>query len=212
MIDSLVLPKTAGKGILVDLAAPTYGWRDMLGPATIRGVGPNDPTLTVYRGNLREFAFANNAVNALYFQFHIPHDYVPGSDLYLHVHWSQIAADTGGAGGTPGDVKWSVDVSYSKGHSQEVFNNPFTTSIIQTSSGIPYMHMLPEIQLSSSTPTAIQLDSSNIEVDGLLLMRLFRDPADPQDTLNQLPFLHFMDIHYQSTNLATKQKAPDFYV
>ena len=35
-------------------------------------------------------------MNEVWNEFHVPHDYVPGSDLYIHVHWSQITVDTGG--------------------------------------------------------------------------------------------------------------------
>jgi hypothetical protein len=45
----------------------------------------------------------------------------------------------------------------------------------------------------------------------MLLMRVWRDTTDAEDTLNQHPFCHEVDIHYQSTGMATKSKAPNFY-
>jgi hypothetical protein len=35
--------------------------------------------------------------------------------------------------------------------------------------------------------------------------------TDAEDTLDQHPFCHEVDIHYQSTGMATKSKAPNFY-
>jgi hypothetical protein len=32
------------------------------------------------------------------------------------------------------------------------------------------------------------------------------------DASNYDPFLFFVDLHYQSNNMATKSRAPDFYV
>jgi hypothetical protein len=71
--------------------------------------------------------------------------------------------------------------------------------------------MLAEVQLSAASPSAAQLDSDDLEPDGIILVRCFRDPGDAADTLDQVPFLHYVDIHYQSTNIATKAKIPNFY-
>ena len=37
------------------------------------------------------------------------------------------------------------------------------------------------------------------------------DTTDAEDTPDQDPFCHEVDIHYQSTGMATKNKAPNFY-
>jgi len=206
----LTLPKTAGYGIKVDTATPTFGWRDLLGRVSIRAVGANDPTLSVYRGTTRQFQFSNAVMNESFIESHLPHDYVLGSDLYIHVHWSQIVVDTGGTAGAPGISKWSFEATYAKGHNQAAFGAPITTFVTQTASGTQYQHMIAEVQLSSSTPSASLLDSDDMEPDGIIIIRVYRDPADVADTLNQAPFLHFIDVHYQSTNMATKNKAPNF--
>lgn len=187
------------------------GWNDLLGTLNVRSIGANDPTWEVYRGNIRQYQFANTGMNEIWFDYHMQHDYKPGSDIYLHIHWSQAVVDTGGAAGAPGQVKWYFDVSYAKGHQQQAFSAPITTSITQTASGTAYMHMLGEIQLSASAPTGSQINSSQIEPDGVLLVRAYRDPTDVADTLNQAPFVHFVDIHYQTDRVNTKNKAPNFY-
>lgn len=209
--DNIILPKTSGNGIKVDTSAPTFGWHDLLGPIVVKA-GATDPTIATYRGSIKDYSFSNAVMNEVFNDFHIPHDYFPGSDIYLHVHWSQNVVDSGGAAGAPGVVKWYFDVSYSKGHNQDVFIAPITTSVTQTASGTQYRHMLAEVQLSAASPSGAQLDSDNIETDGIILVRTYRDPADVADTLNQVPFLHYVDIHYQSTGIATKQKSPNFYV
>jgi len=71
--------------------------------------------------------------------------------------------------------------------------------------------MLAEVQLSASSPSASQLDTDDLEPDGIILVRCYRDPGDASDTLNQVPFLHYVDINYQSAGIGTKQKAPVFY-
>ncbi len=205
------LPKTAGNGIKIDIASPSFGFRDILGEVKILSPGANDPTLAVFRDSLRQFSFSNAVMNEAFFTFHIPHDYVPSSDIYLHFHWAQNVVDTGGPAGVPGDVKWQAEVSYAKGHDQAAFPASFVTSLTATASATQYQHMISELQLSAASPSATQIDSDILEPDGVILMRVFRDPTDAADTLDQVPFLHYSDIHYQSTNIATKAKAPDFY-
>jgi len=209
--DDIVIPKTAGIGIKVDTAAPTFGWADLLAHIVVKA-GPADPTLTVYQGSYRAYAFSNAVTNEVFLEFHIPHDLVPSSDIFIHGHWSQIVVDSGGAAGVPGAAKWSFDVMYAKGHQQAAFSAPITTSVTQTAGGTQYIHNIAEVQLSAVSPSATQLDSDDLEPDGIILVRCFRDPTDAADTLNQAPFLHFVDIHYRSTGVNTKQKAPNFYV
>jgi hypothetical protein len=57
------------------------------------------------------------------------------------------------------------------------------------------------------------LDIANIEVDGVVLVRTWRDASRTADTLDVAPFLHLVDCHVQTTGIAgTKQKnGPAFY-
>jgi len=51
-----------------------------------------------------------------------------------------------------------------------------------------------------------------LEVDGLIMVRTWRHATRTADTLNQAPFLHEIDIHYQSTGIGTKgRNGPDFW-
>lgn len=210
--DRIVINKAQGKGLLVDIESPTFGWRDLLGDIRILSPGANDPTLATYRGGIKQFSFSNAVINEAFSSFHVPHDYATGTDIHIHFHWSQIVVDSGGVGGIPGNVKWQAEVSYAKGHNQAAFISPVTTSVVQAASGTQYQHLLAEVQLSASSPSASQIDTDNLEIDGIIIVRAFRDPTDVADTLNQVPFLHYVDIHYQSTGIPTKQKAPNFYV
>ena len=102
-------------------------------------------------------------------------------------------------------------MSYAKGHDQAAFGTPVTATITQQASTTQYKHLIAEVQLSAASPSASQIDTDDLEPDGIIIMRTFRDPTDAEDTLNQVPFLHYVDIHYQSTGIGTKNKAPNFY-
>ena len=199
----LVYPKESGNGIKIDTAASDWGWRDMEGPVVIRSTGATAPAWTTYQGNQNAFEFSVN--DECQHTFHIPHDYAVGTDLYLHIHWSHNSATV-----TTGAPTFTYNVSYAKGHNQAAFSADVTGTISENASTTQYQHMITEVQLSAGTPGAGQLDSDDIEVDGLILLHT----ALTANTMDggALPFVHFIDIHYQSTNIPTKGKAPNFYL
>jgi hypothetical protein len=195
---SLTLPKASGSGIKIDDAAPVWGWRDLLAEVDIRGTGINDPSFLVYGATtMRVLSFSATTMQECFVVFHLPHDYVPGTAIYLHTHWSNAAA-------TPntGNVMWSFDYSFAKGHNQQAFTAFTKISVTQASPATRYWHNIAET-------TAITI--AGLEVDGLLMVRCYRDAANAADTCTDAVFLHTVDMHYQSTNMATKNKAPSFY-
>jgi hypothetical protein len=201
---SIVMPKTAGNGIKVDPSAPTYAWQDLLGPIIVRGTGiATDPTLNTFRNNLRAYQFTvNDYVEVM---FHLGHDYVPGSDIYMHTHWALSTAGT-----TSGGVTWEFETTYSKGHDQAAFPASKIVTVTQNASTVQYQHMIAETAISSAGGSATLLDNSLFEPDGIFMIRV-RLTAN---TVNggPEPFLFMADMHYQSTGIGTKQKAPNFYV
>lgn len=199
---SIILPKASGYGIKVDTTTPTFGWHDMLGAINTKGVGANNPTWSIYRSPLSGYQFGIN--DECWIEFHVPHDYVASSDVFIHVHWSHTSASV-----TSGGVTWTFNVSYAKSHNQAAFPTPISTSVTQTASTTQYQHMLAEVQLSATSPSASQIDSDDLEPDGVLLVHV-ELTGNTMSTAND-PFLHFVDIHYQSTNISTKDKSPDFY-
>jgi len=206
--DTVIINKTAGKGIKIDTAAPTFGWRDLLGDVSIKTIGANDPDYNDYTSGIYRYQFKNNVMTELFNDYHIPHDYVPGTEVYVHIHWSQTTIDTGGAAAAPGDAKWYFDANYSKGHDRGAFPaGVVTVFVVQTASGTIRQHMIAEVQLS----TGGQIGGQDLEPDGVVTVRTYRDADDVADTLDQRPWVHHVDIHYQSTNIATKDKVPDFY-
>lgn len=211
----LVLPKTSGAGIKCDLATPTFCWQDLLGPIETKTTGATEPVWALYRGAIYAYTF-DTATAEAFFTFHVPHDYVPGSDMFIHMHWSQNVVDTGGAAGVPGVVEWKFDISYADGHgtaggAADPFIAPITVTVTQQASTTQYGHMIAEVQFTNNGGTGGLIDSNTIRVDGLILVRAYRIKGNPADTLNQAPFGHTCDIHYQSTGIGTKNKSPDFY-
>jgi hypothetical protein len=201
--NSLVLPKTSGSGIKVDTTTPTFAWQDLLGPIVVRGTGvATDPTLNTFINNVRAYQFTVNDYVEVY--FHLGHDYVPGTDIYMHVHWGLNVAGT-----TSGGVTWEFETTYAKGHDQMAFGATKITTVTQAASTVQYQHMIAEIPISSAGGSATLLDNALFEPDGIFMIRV-RLTAN---TVNggPEPFAFLADMHYQSTGIGTKNKAPNFY-
>ena len=204
--DNLVLPKTAGKGIQVDIATPSFTWRDLKGKVTQRNIGGSKPTHAIYRDTLRQFQFA--AGKEEYFTYHIDHDHVPDSDIFLHVHWSHAGDDVSG-----GTITIEYEISYTKGFNQGAFGASVSTTFTGTASTTQYQHILSEIQVSAASPSANQIDSNDLEPDGIIEARIKITSNDITVNAGGVPdpFIHEVDIHYQSTSVGTKERDPDFY-
>ena len=184
------------------------GWRDILGLINPKTVGANVPVLTVYAGgNVREMAFVAN--DLIDFVYHIPHDYLPGSDLFVHVHWSHNGTSISG------NAVFDVYSKYAKGHNQANYSAEKNVTITYATTDIAttpqYRHRIDEVQLSSNGGSATLIDSSTLEPDGLVLLQM---------KLTTLPtiggggslFVHTVDLHYRSTNVATLNRVPNFYL
>lgn len=209
-VGGLQLPKTSGLGIKVDsTGTPTFPWRDLIGDITPKTSGAGAPTLAAFRGgNVRSFFYsAGDDGDAI---FHVPHDYVPGSDMFLHLHW----AHNGTA--ISGNLVVDFYLTYAKGHNQADFpaevNRTLTVSTPDIATVPRYRHRVDETQITAASPAASQIDSDIIEVDGLILVHFNATtiPTITGGTTNE-PALFTLDIHYQSTGVGTKGKAPDFW-
>jgi hypothetical protein len=197
---NMVFPKQAGYGIKLDTAIPDWGWRDIIGEINTRGVGATEPAFNVFRGNIRGFEFSATLEKEVWITYHIPHDYVPGTAIHFHAHWAVNAATPD----TAGTVRWGFEYSYAKGHNQEPFPTTTTVFVSQAPNATQYQHMIAETAAVTIT---------GLEVDGLILCRVYRDADDAvNDTCADSAFLFTCDVHYQSTNMATKGKAPNFYL
>lgn len=205
--DNIVLPKTTNVGIKVDTDSPTFGYRDILGATTTKNVGATKPSFEAYNGAIDQFRFSAGDEES--YDFHIPHDYVPGTDLYLHVHWSQISTTN-----TGGTLTFRYSAVYASGYGVGAFTStPVTATFTSADAGSTrYDHFITEIIISGASATATLFDRDSFEIDGLILVTLEMDANNLTDSSAVTdPFIHYVDIHYQSTNMATKDKNTPFY-
>lgn len=197
-----VYPKTMGIGIKIDNAFPDWGWCDLTAPL-IWSHDASDPSYEIYQGAIKQLRF--DVGKSIDINFHLPHDYAMGTDLFIHFHWSHASGTL-----TSGSVTGAFEATYAKGHNQGSFVTPVSILASQEASLIRYQHMIAEVPLSAVGGVGGLLDTNNLEVDGLILCN-FELTANDMDG-GALPFVHIIDIHYQSTGLPTKQKSPDFWI
>ena len=205
ILSSLSFPKTAGIGLKIE---NQYGWKDLIGDITPRTTGTNAPTLRNFLGNIREYSYLTQDQGDT--RFHLPHDYVPGSDLFIHAHWGHNGTNISGT------FKIDFNVTYAKGHNQASFSAPRTISLtvpnLNISNSPQHIHRVDEVQLSAANGAGGLLNTNLFEVDGVLLINyvVTSVPVISGGT-SAAPFIFTMDLHYQSTGLATKNKSPGFY-
>jgi hypothetical protein len=204
-----VIDKASGSGIKVDTASPTYAWRDIEGQILPDQQGANAPTLGAFiGGSVRRYFFSNG--DKCDCEFHIPHDYVPGTDLYLHYHWSHNGTDISGSQNV------TMTYTYAKGHRQAVYtaekSTVFTDGDLNIVSYPRYGHFITENKITTAGGSASLIDTALIEVDGVLAVNLTQGTI-PTITGGSIaePVIFFIDLHYQSSNIGTKNKAPGFY-
>lgn len=183
------------------------GWRDMTATVQPKTTGVGAPTRAAYAGaNLNQYAFIAN--DLCEFEFHLPHDYIPNTDLYFHVHWSHNGTTT------TGNATFTNYVTYAKGHQQAAFPAEKTIAITHATTNIAttprYQHMISEIAITGAADTATTFDRSTIEVDGLVLLTLKLTSLPTLGGGGKL-FIHTCDLHYESNSQSTLNKSPNFY-
>lgn len=208
----IVMDKTAGIGIRVDTTTPTFPWHDKEGNFIPDIAGADAPNLTVFRGGAcRALLFtAGGGGNKVDISFHMPHDWAVGTDLFLHIHWFHNGT------AISGNFTPTISTSYAKGHNQANFStekNPVFTVATPNIATIPqYRHRVDEIQISSAGGSATLLDTSILEPDGIIMVNITTATIPTITGGSAGVFIPQVDLHYQSTNIGTKQKSPNFYV
>jgi hypothetical protein len=195
---NIIVASNAGAGTKFDATNPQYGWHDMLSPTS---TAPGSAIeYNTFIGSIKEYQFQVN--NETFHQFHMLHDYAPGTDIYIHVHWSHNSDLV-----TGGSLTWNIEATYSKGYNQGVFSTPVNVPIVVPAVTTKYKHTISEVKLSAPGGAGGLLDSNMLETDGIIKVRLSLEA----NTTGANPFLFFCDAHYQSTGIPTKNKNYNFW-
>lgn len=185
----------------------TVGWKD--NPSSpMANSGTKSPTETQISSSfMRGLRFQKTGAGLekeVFYTVHINHDYVLGTKVYPHVHW------------TPGDtiltniVGWAWEYCAVKGHGQQALTLTGTTvSAATTMIATAYTHYVTEVSDANAIPP------DNLEPDTVIYFRMYRDSASVNgtgDNFEGSAYVQFVDLHYLSTDGGTPLKTPPFYL
>ena len=126
--------------------------------------------------------------------YHIPHDFVEGTDLFFHVHHLPTSASPSGT------VTWRFHFQYSQGYQFGQFSNTDLTQDVTIDLGavsaVQYDHIINEgAAINDATVGSV------IRTDGIFIVTIERLATADSNTANQI-FLE-LDLHYKSDKSAT---------
>lgn len=183
------------------------GWRDIIGRVVPKVTGAGTPARAIFRGGkIGQYAFVAGDLYDM--EFHIPHDYVPGTDIYIHVHWAHNGTTI------TGNAVFDFFHTYAQGHNVGTYpaekQITLTYPTVDIATTPQYRHRIDEVIMSGPSATVTLMDRDDLTPDGLILMACQLTTLPTIGGGGKL-FINHVDIHYQSNNLSTKNKAPDFY-
>lgn len=164
------------KGFNSDIA-----WNDIVLPADRLGQAASAPDRELIAGNIQALAFdGGGTMEQLFGSFEIVHDYVEGTDLRPHIHWSPSSTENN-------DVKWFLE--YTIANRNDSLSVANTISVVTSTTGVDRKHIIVELPV---------IDGSTFGIGTTCNFRFYRNPSDTEDTYGGDAFLLSLGIHYES--------------
>lgn len=175
------------------------GWNDLVTEVTIRS--GSAPVIAQFRDGIYLYSFDAGTPQECFAAFHFRHDYIAGTMVYPHVHWTTNTTNTG-------TVRWGVEYTLARRHDSTGLRAFGATNTIYIEHNIAtpsqYTHFVNE------SPDSFGIPGTDLEEDSILLCRFFRDASDGNDTFPDAVFLITVDVHYQCNTLCTPSRFPPF--
>lgn len=171
------------------------GFFDLL-PTHMDFTGVSAPARVTITGTRtgRAFAGTGGTANRVYFVYHIPHDILltmTGYEIHLHLEHNN-AAPTGNAKFYLEYYTALPDGSFSAIKTQNVLFTPHATN----------NYLKNNIVKIESLTSGL----SDMIPDGMIMLELYRDPADVADTFADNVFFATVDFHMQGDQKLTTSK------
>jgi hypothetical protein len=154
----------------------------------------NPPTIGSYKGIVQVMQLDPGATQEVTVRYHIPKNYVAGTDIYPHAHIMSATASSGVVriGFT---YVWANEydahaASLGPPTALQTFGTPATIySEVTFNAGCQDAQMIAEV----TGPVTL----TGLEEDSVILMRVFRDAVHINDTYPDPVFLLYADLYYQ---------------
>jgi len=180
---------TGGGGIL---SVGREGYEDLKPTGGLLPSGAAKPSQPNTIGIHELYEFSGTVNERLTNVYHLPHDFVEGTDLFFHVHHLPTAATPAGV------VKWRFHYQYAQGYKFGQFSNTDLTQDIEVdlTGVVQYSHVINEgVAINDATVGSV------LRTDGILIVTVERLAADDSNNAPQI-FLE-LDVHYKSDKTAT---------
>jgi hypothetical protein len=177
------------------------GWADIVSEFYTRG-GPASPGVSAFIGGIYLLEFSDTDTLEAFANFHIPHAYKPNTMMYPHIHFSTTSNNAG-------TVRWGVEYTFAR-RADSTGQTAFpATSTIYVDFAIPAnsanKHFVAEAAQGQGIP------GTDIEVDGMVMTRVFREPGHVNDTFVGSVWAITADLHIEVDRHSTPNRAPNFY-
>ena len=169
-------------------------WEDLRFPVGAIKLGAaNPPDEQAYKGGV-VLSFPSNANRIAYVTAQMPHGWVEGTDIVVHIHWT---IPTSGAGGGAENVKFDLTHSWANLGDAFPAETPLTfTRDVQNS--VVDTHLLDEWTAVSGTGKTFS---------SMLIFSIERDIAVANDYADKAYLVEF-DIHYKRDRLGSYAENP----
>ena len=190
-------PKITGSQIFKE------GWSEMISPNVYIDPAspPSSPDWETFRDGIKTYAFDDTTSQEAWWSTHMPHDWIVGTPVFPHVHWSHIDASPSGT------VRWGIEYTMARGYNLDAF--PATQTIylnVDTTGSAQYEHFISEVSESAGSPANGPIDMSTMDIDGTMHFRIFRDADHSKDTFVGDAYVLFTDVHYQTDSSTTNER------
>lgn len=177
------------------------GWFDIVSEFYTRG-GPAAPGVSQYIGGIYLLEFSDTDTLEAFANFHIPHSYKPNTMIYPHVHFVVKS-------NSAGTIRWGFEWTFARRADSTGLTAFPATQTIYIDFAVPAnsadKHFVAEAAQGAGIP------GTNIEVDGMILARVFREPTHPNDTFVGSAWAITSDLHVEVDRHSTPNRAPNFY-
>lgn len=169
------------------------GWQNLNGDIRVGTTTP--PTYVDYKG-IQLLSFDSSTNQEVSVQFHLPHDFVSGSDIYLHSHVVSPTASVG-------TVRWGFSMMHA---GEWATGDPTPTADQYFSTPTTLYGENYKTALDQDLHRLVMTNPLNIPAllpDNIILCRYWRDAIHANDTYPDPVFLLYVDLYYQSQKFGT---------
>jgi hypothetical protein len=167
------------------------GWHDITGVTRARTTGGAVPTLTQV-GTSVFYAPLWQLNDEMWFEYHVPHDYIGSTSMYPHIHWFADGVDAN-------TVKWELSYVTCKVGTAFDPENPTVINIEEASDG-------QYIMMHSNNTGGFE--NALLEPDTVVWIRMKRVANGATDNTDGI-FVTHVNLDYRSSGMPSRnQHAP----